>query len=106
MLRSHLMKPPVALLMGPLLGGMMLASCSAAPNGSSVSESGAAAPDSLVAEAEAPADAAKQDLGGGSTNTAPRQQPQLIKTAKIVLQVEKVDDAVKSVSQVVREQQG
>ncbi|MGF1603124.1 MAG: DUF4349 domain-containing protein [Thermosynechococcaceae cyanobacterium] len=111
MSRSRLAKAPAALLFGPLLGGMMLVSCSAAGD---YSESSApadaeaqvskAAPDARVAEADGTTQNKQTDQNAGET--APRKQPQLIKTAEMVIQVEAVTDAIKSVSTVVREQQG
>ncbi|MGB7416706.1 MAG: DUF4349 domain-containing protein [Thermosynechococcaceae cyanobacterium] len=107
MSRSPLVKAPAALLMGPLLGSMMLVSCSAAPgdlNSSSAPETQAQAPEALVAEADGSTQNKATDQSSGET--APRQQPQLIKTAEMVLQVETVTEAIKSVSQVVKAQQG
>jgi hypothetical protein len=105
---SNLAKAPAALLMGPLLGSMVLVSCSAAPSndaGLRAPQTEAQAPDALVAQADGVTNSTPPNQTPPS-GTAPRQQPQLIKTAEMVLQVETVTEAIQSVSKVVRAQQG
>ncbi|MEO0376962.1 MAG: DUF4349 domain-containing protein [Cyanobacteria bacterium P01_A01_bin.17] len=97
---------PAALLMAPLLTSMMLVSCSAAPGDYSASSAPDTASESLMAQGESAPAEAPQDLSNSKAEAAPRKQPQLIKVAEMVLQVETVDDAIKSVSKVVKEQQG
>lgn len=101
---SQSSKRPAALLMAPLLTSMMLVSCSAAPGNYSAAPEADTASESVVAQGEGVPAETQQDLSRG--DAAPRKQPQLIKTARMVLKVETVDDAVKSISKVVKEQQG
>ncbi|PZD74649.1 hypothetical protein C1752_01035 [Acaryochloris thomasi RCC1774] len=108
MASSQLTKRPAVLLMAPLLTSMMLVSCSAAPGdyGASSAPETDSTSESLVAQGDGAPAEAPQDLSGSKAEGTPRKQPQLIKTAEMVLQVETVESAVKSVSKVVKEQQG
>lgn len=88
------------LLIGPILGALLLVSCAAPQETStqphSALEAGDAAPTAQTLEKDAA-------LAG---DPAPRPQLQLIKRAELDLEVEDVEAAIKSASQVVKAQQG
>lgn len=108
MASSQLTKRPTVFLIAPLLTSILIVSCSSANNKgiSSAPAANETAAESLVAQADGALAKPQQDLSRGEADSVPSQRPQLIKTADMLLQVEVVEDAITSVYQVVKAQQG
>lgn len=101
-----------AALVGTLLGSMVLVSCAPANPGAVSSEgassqgSGATA-DSRSGQPIAPAPITNPAPTANATDAAtPRSQPQLVKTATLVLTVESVEASIDAVRQVIQQHQG
>jgi len=102
----------LSLLLTTLLGSILLASCNAksdialnsvggdSPN-AQVSQSASAPAGNTSAKQQPPTSESAQ-----TANPAPQSPPQLIKTADISLVVKSIDDTVKKVSTIVKQQQG
>ncbi|MGB0562882.1 MAG: DUF4349 domain-containing protein [Spirulinaceae cyanobacterium] len=87
--------------------GLALASCGGPPE---MTESASEQP-TAVAEADqanmSPEEAAKESESGGASATDARQvKPQLIKTARLELEVESVEEAIAALGQILKQQQG
>ncbi len=103
-----LLKPTVVLT--TLLGSILLASCSASSNTALMQKE---AQLSMPRPAEAPAvsDASLNKASppakpAQGSNQAPQSRPQLAKTAEIALVVKSIDNSLREVSQIVKQQQG
>lgn len=100
------------LLLTPLLLSVLLASCNAKSDVSLSSGSGNSTNSQVSQSASAPVDNASKKQQNSTTesaktaNSAPQSPPQLIKTAEISLVVKSIDNTVKKVSNIVKQQQG
>jgi hypothetical protein len=103
-----LIKP--TLVLSTLLGSILLASCSPSINTQLAQKEGQL---SMPRPAEAPAasDASLKKVSAPAkpaqrSNQAPPSRPQLAKTAEIALVVKSIDNTLRQVSQIVKQQQG
>jgi hypothetical protein len=107
----------LALWLSALMGSAVLVSCASAPSGTS------SAPASLTAgepasmpmaqkeAAQSPAalaamETANQAADGAATNSVPRSQPQLIKTANLLVSVKSIITSIDQVKAIAQKQQG
>ncbi|HLO89395.1 MAG TPA: DUF4349 domain-containing protein [Nostocaceae cyanobacterium] len=89
------------LLISFLLGGVIFTSCAAAP-----SSTGNSAPAQLN-EVQPASEAPRGDVSTeNSPQQTPRSRPQLIKKAALSVEVNSVDESIKSVAKIVEKQQG
>lgn len=91
-------------LLTSLLGGMLLVSCSP-----SFAPSSSPAPEAAIggeADTVASSDAAGSNTLDGIASEVPRSQPQLVKTAELVVTVQSVTEGIETVKQVAQQMQG
>jgi Domain of unknown function (DUF4349) len=95
----------VLLLIG-IVSAIALPGCGASPPGGGVPPSGLAGSAPMATPATLTANQAAKSEAASESAAAPKSSPQLIKKAELTLVVKSIDRSMRSVSQVVRKQQG
>jgi Domain of unknown function (DUF4349) len=102
----------LALWLSALMGSAVLVSCASAPSPSSITAGESASmPMARKEAAQSPAalaamETANRAADGAATNSVPRSQPQLIKTASLQVTVKSVTSTIDQVKAIAQKQQG